>query len=194
MPKINAEILKPFLDSLKALYASMDGAYGEVSAHYGFDCGGCVDNCCTQRFYHYTLAEHIYLIEGLKKTDSAHSAVIVSRAKEVVGRYKEELALGKILPLMCPVNFYGLCSLYEHRPMICRLHGLPHEFTAPDGAKRQSGGCLRFDGLEEIGKRLDRTPFYAELAGIEKRLRAETGFSGRIKKTTAELLLEADGF
>lgn len=177
-------------DKVRALFAGMDRAYAKVAALYGFDCGGCEENCCTQRFYHYTLTEHYYLHKGLRAAGPARSTVVLEKARKVVGSYSEELKSGRILPLMCPVNFDGLCSLYEHRPMICRLHGLPHEFAAPDGTLKEGGGCHRFNSLHKITLRLDRTGFYAELAGIEKALRERLAFSGRYKKTTAEMLLE----
>lgn len=188
-----AGALSALMSSMKSLYASMDDSYAEAAGRYGFDCRGCEDNCCTQRFFHYTLAEHFYLHEGLRRADAALSAAILGRAREVTDKYRIEIQTGEILPLMCPVNFEGLCRLYEWRPMICRLHGLPHKFGAPDGSLRQSGGCLRFDALhKDAPVRLDRTPFYLRLAEIEKTLRADADFGGRYKKTTAGMLLERE--
>lgn len=175
---------------LRTLYAAMERAYDELSGHYGFDCKGCEDNCCTQRFYHHTLTEHYYLLKGLNGADKGLAREILSRAKTVTGTYREEVLTGRILLLMCPVNFDGLCALYKYRPMICRLHGLPHEFTRPDVTTTQGGGCHRFESSHRTTRRLNRTGFYTELAGLEKQLRASLGFNGRYKKTTAQILTE----
>jgi Fe-S-cluster containining protein len=180
------------LGRVEQLYARMNEAYSGVADGYGFDCTGCEDNCCTQRFHHHTLAEYFYLLEGLRKADRELAGKIIQRAREVVEAYGEEGHKGRTLPLMCPVNFDGLCHLYSHRPMICRLHGLPHLFRRPDGVTVQGGGCQRFEALHRASIRMDRTVFYTELASIEKDLRVRLGFTGRYKKTTAQMLLDMD--
>lgn len=185
-PPIGADLL----GRVEQLYARMNEAYSGVADRYGFDCTGCEDNCCTQRFHHHTLAEYFYLLEGLRKADRELAGKILQRAREVVEAYGEEGPEGRTLPLMCPVNFDGLCRLYMHRPMICRLHGLPHLFRRPDGVTVQGGGCQRFEALHRASVRIDRTGFYTELASIEKELRARLGFEGRYRKTTAQMLLD----
>ena len=35
----------------------------------------------------------------------------------------------------------GLCAIYEHRPIICRTHGLPVAFTADDDAAKNVDFC-----------------------------------------------------
>lgn len=176
--------LHPFFMRLRTLYAKMDEAYSAVADYYGFTCRGCDDNCCTQIFHHHTLAEYLGLFEGLQA--ASHGGEILARAVEVQKAYDEGKAL------ICPVNQGGLCSLYAARPMICRLHGLPHEFLRPDGTV-SGGACRRFEIIHSKGhettRRLDRTPFYAELAMIEKDLRPVLGFTGRVRMTTAGMLL-----
>lgn len=183
-----------FFGRMEKLYARMTGAYAEMAALYGFDCAGCQDNCCTQRFHHHTLAEFFYLLNGLRKADRALAGEVLRRAREVTEAYREEMPAGRIIPLMCPVNFDGLCSLYEHRPMICRLHGLPHRFRRPDGFTAEGGGCHRFELLHKAAARVERTGFYTELASIEKDLRARLGFAGRYRKTTAQMLMDMAGY
>lgn len=179
-----------FLGRMEKLYVQMARAYEETASRYGFGCTGCKDNCCTQRFHHHTLAEFFYLLEGLRKADRAPALEILRRAGEVAGAYQQEALEGRIMPLMCPVNFDGLCYLYEHRPMICRLHGLPHLFRRPDGLTAEGGGCHRFELLHRATERVDRTGFYTELAAIEKDLRLRLSFAGRYSKTTAQMLLD----
>lgn len=172
------------------LYGEMDRAYAELAAEYQLDCSGCNDNCCTQRFYHYTLSEYIFLLEGLKKIQPAKREMIVKRARVVVGSYAHEMQAGEIFKLMCPANFEGLCALYFWRPMTCRLHGVPNFFVMPGGEKKESGGCAVLAEKGKPGRLLDRTPFYTTLAEIEKDLRQGLGFKQKLRRTTAQMILD----
>ncbi|MDA8175093.1 MAG: hypothetical protein M0018_10990 [Nitrospiraceae bacterium] len=176
---------------IASLYGEMDRAYAEFAGEYQLDCAGCRDNCCTQRFYHYTLAEYIFLLEGLKKIPFAKRDLIIKRARVVVGSYAHEAQAGEIFKLMCPANFEGLCALYFWRPMICRLHGVPNFFTMPGGETKESGGCaVLAEKHKQPGRLLDRTPFYSALAAIEKDLRQGLGFRQKLRRTTAQMILD----
>jgi len=180
-----------FSKKMRNVYDLMDEAYDAVQRHYGFSCEGCQDNCCTQRFHHHTLAEYHYLKDGLKQADPDLVRQILRKAKVVIERYQQERELGEILPLMCPVNFDGLCRLYEHRPMICRMHGLPHRFKRPDGKEERGGGCARFsEGRPAPDWTVDRTKGYSALAKTEGEIRQRTFNRQRVSMTTAEMLMK----
>ena len=189
---MDQNMIKDALKRLDDLYTRMDLEYEKVSGLYGLTCEGCSDNCCTQRFHHHTLAEYLFLLEGLKAAEPGLQETILRRARVVVESYAHELQAGELFKLMCPVNFNGLCSLYEWRPMICRLHGLPHYFIMPDGSRKAGGGCHKMSGAEKAAPHhgMDRTPFYTALAGIEKDVRESLGNRERFKKTTAQMLME----
>jgi hypothetical protein len=73
--------------------------------------------------------------------------------------------------------------------MICRLHGIPHRLVRPDGTVLAGDGCAAFHArCGPATRRLDRTPFYRQMADLEKELRAETGFPARVKLTVAEMI------
>jgi Fe-S-cluster containining protein len=180
-----------FYIDMKSLFDSMEQAYDAVGKHYGFTCEGCTDNCCTQRFYHHTLAETRYLHEGLRQADTALVREIYTKALEVVASYESEQQGDEVKHLMCPINFDGLCKIYEHRPMICRMHGLPHRIKKPDGSEDRAGGCGPFtDKIKKIDWTVNRTPHYTALARIERDIRARSGFSGSYARTTAEMIVE----
>jgi Fe-S-cluster containining protein len=185
--------IAPLLERLKFIFAGMDAAYDTAAAHYGFSCSGCEDNCCTQRFFHYTLAEYFYLAEGVKALDGGRRAEALLRAGEAAAAYEGEVQRGELLPIMCPLNFEGLCSVYEFRPMICRAHGLPHKFKRHDGAYQEGGGCHRFTAEVIPDVRIDRTEFYRELAALEKEFRQGLGVAGKYRRTTAQMLMEMAG-
>ena len=178
------------LSDMKTLYESMERDYDSVARHYGFTCEGCTENCCTQRFFHYTWAEYFYLLEGLRNAEKSLAGQIVRRAREVVRAYGEEEDPLNPEPLMCPVNFDGLCSLYAHRPMICRMHGLPHRVRDPRGSESREGGCGRFEAMGiKVDWSVNRTPHYTALARIEGQLRKERMLSGNLRLTTAEMVV-----
>lgn len=179
-----------FIERMADAYEAMDSDYDSVARHYGFSCEGCEDNCCTQRFFHYTMAEYMYLLEGMRGRDPGLASEIVRKAREVVAAYEDERASGEIKPLMCPANFDGLCSVYPHRPMICRLHGLPHRFTDPKGRETRGGGCPRFDSqVPETDWTVKRTVHYNTLARIEGEMRSRQLIGRPIRFTTAEMLV-----
>ena len=65
----------PLLERLETLFSEMDQSYTAVAGQYGFQCNGCADNCCLTRFYHHTVLEYLYLMEGLRtlEPDARHT-------------------------------------------------------------------------------------------------------------------------
>lgn len=112
------------LARLAEIYKAIDNLYDAAMKHYSFSCEGCADNCCATKFYHHTNIEELYLAEGLKKLDEDKKKEILSRAEDVV---KIHNSSPDDVRVMCPLNENGLCIVYEHRPMICRIHGVPYQ-------------------------------------------------------------------
>jgi Fe-S-cluster containining protein len=174
------------------LFAQMDADYDRTAAKAGFVCNGCEDNCCRTRFYHHTLVELLYLQSGLVALPSRQQRRIRERARAAAGQMEALERDGRPVRVMCPLNEEGLCSLYGHRPMICRLHGIPNTLRRPDGRILTGPGCddyyLQCGSAD--GAPLDRTPLYAAMADIERRLRDRLGFNSKIKLTVARMILE----
>lgn len=168
---------------LQLLYADMDRAYRQVVEAYGFTCRGCRDNCCWSRFHHHTIVEYLELQNGLERLTPHRRERIRARADLAV-----QLPADRRSP--CPLLQGGRCLLYDHRPMICRLHGIPHRLERPNGPVLAGDGCTAFHACcGPARQRLDRTPFYRQLAVLERNLRAEIGFSARVKLTVAEMIV-----
>ncbi len=181
------------LDRLAALFERMDQAYAAVADQYGFHCSGCKDNCCLTRFYHHTLLEYLYLIDGLRQLDATTWQAVRRQAVTVDAQMARAERRGESSRIMCPLNENGRCLVYPHRPMICRLHGIPHELHRPDGKILKNPGCdAFFDQIRKNGKSdyipFDRTPFYRDMAMLEKQLRSQTGYHEKIKLTVAQML------
>jgi Fe-S-cluster containining protein len=179
-----------FSERLRDLFAAMDREYSRAAAHYGFTCDGCPDNCCQTYFYHYTYLEFFFIQEGLAKLAPARQREIRTRAEDVCRRVAKADRAGHPMRVMCPLNEHGLCVLYPNRPMICRLHGVPHEFQNPGQKRIFCPGCAPFD--ERCSAKsyyaFDRTPFYSKMASLEQEFKQTAGLSGKLKLTLAEMI------
>lgn len=186
----NMEMCTPYLDRLAAIFRKMDARYAETAGKYGFVCSGCTDSCCRTRFYHHTLIEYFYLKRGLDSLSSTDRERFFFRAQNVNSQWNLHSAPAP--GVMCPLNEAGRCRLYAHRPMICRLHGIPHELNHPVKGRTMGPGCNEF--VIQCGEKpyapFDRTSLYRELADLENAFRQETGLNVKIKMTIAEMLVD----
>jgi len=182
----------PFLEKLKDIYTDMDRAYAQAAACYGFDCRGCSDNCCRTLFYHHTVLEYLYLMKGWIGLAEEQRAATADLAFSVCRSLPAALAGPESVRFMCPLNLDGLCLLYSRRPMICRLHGIPHELHAPGQPVHHGCGCDVF--VSQCGVKeyfvFDRTPYYVQIARLEKDLRKALGISEKFKMTVARMIME----
>jgi len=187
---IAAAVDAAYIDRLKQIYAAMDRAYNRAAGRYSFACDGCRDSCCRSRFYHHTIIEYDYLIQGLKTLNLAKRKEVTARALHVVDETTRADQSGTAVRIMCPLNFDELCILYPYRPMICRLHGIPHELQKPGQNPVYGPGCETFD--HRCGPRgyvkFDRTPFYRQVAMLEQQVKQALGFDGKIRMTVAEMI------
>ena len=179
---------------LAEIFRSIDNLYEMAQKHYSFGCEGCADNCCETKFHHHTLIEELYLAEGLKRLAEDTKKAALARAAGVVKIHNES---SDDVRVMCPLNENGLCIIYEHRPMICRIHGVPYQLFKQNMAIEFGMGCYRFLN-EKLGGDVpyfmfNRTMFYMEMAKLEKEVREGLGHTGDYKKTTAEMVVSILG-
>ena len=191
LSRIQPHIFAPFLKRLKKIFASMDQKYQEAADYYDFNCKGCEENCCLTRFYHFTLVEYLYIKEGFHSLENKKQVEVKRRSLTVCRKTDEAENKGQPVQQMCPVNFGSLCALYSYRPMICRLHGIPHELRRPGQGILNSPGCGTF-ALKCHGKKhfkFDRTPFYMQMAELEKEMKRAAGVTQKIKMTVAQMIV-----
>lgn len=180
----------PFRNTLIEIYAAMDHAYSVIADQLGFVCSGCEENCCRSRFYHYTYLEYFYLLEGVNQLEPARRLSVRQSAAKV--RQEDLFKKNGIRNrLMCPLNLEGRCSLYPYRPMICRLHGIPDKLVRPGQELLCGPGCETFERerRNQNDIRLDRTPYYRQMAELERKLKQEAGVDLKIKMTIAEMII-----
>ncbi|MBN2560327.1 MAG: YkgJ family cysteine cluster protein [Phycisphaerae bacterium] len=175
------------LRQLDALYRRMDRAYADMAEAIGLVCEGCEDTCCLTHFHHHTVVEWLHLSRGLELASPGLRRQLIDRAQALAGEGDGDG------PGVCPLYEGGQCALYEHRPLICRLHGLPWTLKQGRNAGELRPGCHR--AAQCLASRdsqpiLDRTPFYLEMASLECRARELTGREDRINMTVAEMIAE----
>lgn len=191
---LHVETLRTYFGRLRRVFADMDQKYDKAAAYYGFRCTGCEDSCCQTHFYHHTFLEFLFIQEGLNTLAASGQHAIRAKAEAVCRQAAQAQRQGTAGRLMCPLNEDGQCRLYPYRPMICRLHGIPHELQKPGRPVRHGPGCGAFE--EQCSGRpyfkFDRTPFYFEMAGLENEFKQAIGLTGRIKLTIAEMILRME--
>jgi len=185
------------LKRLADLYRRMDEAYAAAATPIGLSCAGCADSCCETMFRHHTYVEWVGLWDGLGKLPAARQAEIRDAAENWIRRHQNPLLPGVRPRVPCPLaqeSPEGLrCGLYDARPMVCRLHGVPNILIRPRGGQSAFPGC---DRAQNLGKTcepalLDRTPLLTELARLEMDMvgRDRMAKMPRVDLTIAEMIL-----
>jgi len=108
--------------------------------------GGCRPGCaeCCRGLFDITLLDACLLREGFERLPTEIGRRVLDRSRPILRRLKNRFpgiardlllppAAAEVLPLAgeeetrCPLlDAAGRCLLYEHRPLTCRLYGLPH--------------------------------------------------------------------
>lgn len=174
---------------LEAVYKRMQKAYDATVGDTGFTCADCENNCCTSYFQHHTYIEWLYLLKGLDALPADKREQYMERARGYVHEASMALPRGERPAIMCPLNDEGLCGLYKHRLMICRLHGVPNFLTGRNG-RQDFPGCFRFPKDADVAP-LDRNGLYRDLAKIEMDLLgARIRSLPRVNLTLAEMMVQ----
>jgi Fe-S-cluster containining protein len=170
--------LEPYFNKYQAVVDQVDAVFRKVQAEHG-ECVRCRVGCsdCCHALFDLTLIEAMYIKAQFDKVfkDRAR-ALIIERANEAdraVFRLKRQAfkdhkngkAESEILEDMaaqrirCPLlNSEDQCDMYAHRPLTCRLYGIPTVI----GDKAHSCGLSGFEQgkpyptvkLETIQRRL----------------------------------------
>lgn len=188
-----SEISPAMAVKIADLYRRMEEAYDLVARQLDFTCQGCPDNCCDSYFQHHTYVEWAYLWVGLLALDPARRKAIETKAADYAAACEAALARDERPQVMCPLNEEGCCALYQHRLMICRMHGVPSSLTFPNGQSKRFPGCFRCQELvagRSAVPVVERAPLFRELAALEQELLGkQPGQRPKVKKSIAEMIL-----
>ena len=176
-------------ESLSSLYQLMDDTWNKIAPLNQIQCTGCEDKCCQSLFFHHTHVEKAYLRHGFGQLKPDKKNDILYKAEDYCWKTFPVGGEIKSLKIMCPLNEKSRCILYPYRPMICRLHGLPHELRKPGLNPVIGKGCEagRFDSQSYF--EFDRTPFYQKMAHLETYYRQTSKRKGKINETIARMLI-----
>lgn len=172
-PIQRTKLRKRCFSKLADLYQRMDEAYDQTASAAGFHCAGCQHNCCVSHFQHHTMIEWAYFYQGIMALPEGERQRYRSMAQANVDKVQRALGQGQMPAVMCPMNAEGLCQIYHHRFMICRLHGVANTIAPLGRDPRQFPGCPRYEELA-TGQNLppmDRTLLYQELAALDSAFR-----------------------
>ena len=192
-------LLPPELSrEIAEIYRDMQKGYEKIADEISLSCSNCPDNCCDSYFQHHTYSEWAYLWEGLNQLEQPALEQIAERAKEYVRTSSDALAAGERPQLMCPLNEDGRCILYQHRMLVCRMHGIPATMTRPDGQSMRFPGCFRCQEIvaenyekEDDAPAMDRTSLFRRLVALESKLMGDKHhLYPRVKKTIADMIVE----
>ena len=190
--------ITPIFAHYEALRNEVDSLFAKVHAQYA-DCVTCAKGCddCCHALFDLSLVEAMYINDAFQKSFDygPERSEILTRAadidrkltklkrdlyrKEKNGTSKEEIiAEAAILRMPCPLlSTEKTCLLYEHRPITCRLYGIP---TVIQGHGHVCGFSRFQQGIQYPTVHLDK---------IQGRLEA---MSGEIAKAINSRFTELD--
>lgn len=83
--------------------------------------------CCSNSYYPVSELEYAYLKKGLESFSKEDIESLQTNALEIYKQRKEFLKTNpdvKAFSYVCPFLKNDLCTVYKHRPLVCRTHGL----------------------------------------------------------------------
>lgn len=184
-------------ERIRQIYEEMEREYEEVATQLQFSCDGCPDNCCDSYFQHHTFVEWGYLWQGFRQLPKNQQAAILERSQLYISTCDQALSRKEQPLVMCPLNVEGRCTLYSHRLMVCRTHGVPASMQRPDGQRLRFPGCFRCQelvkknyGHESEVPHTQRTLLLRKLAMLENELlEGKRHLHPRLKLTIAQMLV-----
>ena len=105
-------------------------------------CKGC-SNCCKNADFPLSFVEMNYLMKGFLALDKTTQDEVRKNIKNILHTNRKFYT--------CPFLVNDLCSAYEYRPIICRVHGLAYKradgiVNLPDCANSGLNYADNFDG------------------------------------------------
>ncbi len=161
-------------EELSEIYQDMENGYDLIANQINLSCHGCPDNCCDSYFLHHTYCEWAYLWQGFRTIQGNRRAEITDKAERYIKNAEVLLAKKQRPQIPCPLlGKDGLCNLYKHRMLVCRMHGVPADMTRPDGQSMRFPGCFRSQEIiaekypqEKNIPAMDRTRLFHRMVSV----------------------------
>ena len=119
------EKLKKYSEFINVFTKTVDGFFEEQKEF--IKCSSGCSICCQTGYYPFTEIEYEFLKIGFNSLEKETQDIIYQRAIEIYKNRKIFTQNGNELSnfsYTCPYLFDDLCSLYQHRGIICRTYGL----------------------------------------------------------------------
>jgi Fe-S-cluster containining protein len=184
-------------EEIRKIYKAMESEYDEVARALNFSCNACPDNCCDSYFLHHTYTEWAYLWKGFRELDKARQQELMARSQQYLLECAKAETKGERPQVMCPLIDDGHCTLYTHRLMVCRTHGVPASMRRPDGQTLSFPGCFRCQTIvkkkfvhDSQAPHVERTQLLQRLVAVERELMGEKlHLYPRVKLSIAQMLV-----
>lgn len=109
--------------------------------------------CCEEGEYPFTQLEFEYAMIGYNNLKEEEKEFIQSKIKKI--KKQKEKSTKKEFMYECPFLINKKCSIYNHRGIICRIHGLMYYIKDENGETKNKGPKC-------IGKGLNYSSVYDE--------------------------------
>ena len=120
-----------YIEFIKTLDKQLEEYFNEQKDY--ISCSEKCSMCCSNSYYPLSKLEYNYVKAGHEKLDSYKKRIIKEKIINIIKsrkQHKESINSHKDFTYECPFLFNKSCVIYEHRPIICRTHGLI--FSNPD--------------------------------------------------------------
>lgn len=142
LPTITPPVLGQYFARLEGILAGCDQLFREMKERYPKElrCQKGCDDCCHHGL-DLSLLEALYLNDafhrasrGLRRDLQRNTARAEAKLKALdlkrngvidINQYEAQIATLDTLRVTCPLLIDGACALYQHRPAMCRIFGIP---------------------------------------------------------------------
>jgi uncharacterized protein len=183
------------LPAVQRTYEELDRSVSRFAEKSGLKCPGGCGRCCESPFIEATPVECLPLAQSL-----------LPKADEWLPLLRTHVKIGRKLPSSCPfyVSFgfgKGFCSVYENRPLICRMYGFA-AFIDKSGAEQLDSCHLNTELQTQLpapdpdGSGTHKAPFYRDFKRRLRKLSVEhsepTGVAEAVLRAL-EILVQTRG-
>ncbi len=119
------EKLNKYKDFLRILDRNLKDFF-ENQKEFIMCSAGC-SHCCSAGYYPLTELEYEFVKIGFNRLEKEKQDIIIQSIQEINSKKNLFLQAGEEtndFSYQCPMLINNLCSLYDYRPIICRVYGL----------------------------------------------------------------------
>jgi len=140
----NLTPLDEYIDYLNKLKVRLDRYFDQEKPYIACKLG--CSACCKDNNLIISNLEFLFVEKGIEQLDKSRWKAIKKRAQKLGKEYKKfkknNIKKNKGFTYQCPFLFDNTCTIYEHRPLLCRPFGLITRADCETGMAMPS--CLQY--------------------------------------------------